>query len=89
MDAPEGHSATQLLIAAQGGDVAARDRLVALMYEDMRPLARGILNGQRNGHTLSATALVHEVFLRMFRGDALSNISNRAHFLLAAAQAMR
>lgn len=82
-------TATVLLAAARGGDGAARDRLVALIYDELRPLAGGLMGAERVGHTLQPTALVHEALMRLFDEDALHTIENRAHFLNAAAQAMR
>lgn len=82
-------TATALLVAARAGDGAARERLVALIYDELRPLAGGLMGGERAGHTLQPTALVHEALMRLFDEEALHTIENRAHFLNAAAQAMR
>ena len=69
-DVPAGHAAQspsddELLSAARQGDTAALDRLVPLLYDDLRRVARGHLRRERPGHSLQATALVHEVFLRL------------------------
>lgn len=89
MDSPHGATATDLLAAVQAGDSSARDRLVALVYHELGPLAGGMMRGERTSHTLQPTALVHQALMRLFDGDALKTIENRAHFLNAAAQAMR
>ncbi|MCG3125594.1 MAG: hypothetical protein CHACPFDD_00419 [Phycisphaerae bacterium] len=89
MDTGGRASATVLLAAARAGDGAARERLVALIYDELRPLAGGLMGAERVGHTLQPTALVHEALMRLFDEEALHTIENRAHFLNAAAQAMR
>lgn len=89
MDAGNRATATVLLAAIRAGDGKARERLVALVYEELRPLAGGLMGGERVGHTLQPTALVHEALLRLFDEEALHTIENRAHFLNAAALAMR
>jgi RNA polymerase sigma factor (TIGR02999 family) len=78
---------TQILEDLRHGDLAGRERLVAVVYEDLRELATGQLRRERAGHTLQPTALVHEAFLRLFGGDA--TWENRSHFFGAAAEAMR
>lgn len=82
-------TATVLLAAARAGDGAARERLIALIYDELRPLAGGLMRVERVGHTLQPTALVHEALIRLFDQEALHTLENRAHFLNAAAQAMR
>ncbi len=90
---PEGYKIpsgplTQLLEELRHGDTQARGRLVAAVYEDLRELAAVHLRGERVGHTLQPTALVHEAFLRLF-GSGGSAWENRAHFFGAAGEAMR
>lgn len=63
-------------------------RLVPLVYQELRSLAQARLNEERAGHTLAATALVHETYLRMFGGGDVP-WRNRAHFFDAAGTAMR
>jgi RNA polymerase sigma factor (TIGR02999 family) len=63
-------------------------RLMPLIYEELRALARRQLAAERAGHTLQATALVHEAYLRLI-GDRVIPWQNRAHFFSAAAEAMR
>lgn len=79
---------TDLLARWSAGDVAARDALVPLVYEQLRRIARKCLLSQRSGHTLQPTALVHEAYLRIAKGDSL-RWQNRAHFFAVAAQMMR
>jgi RNA polymerase sigma factor (TIGR02999 family) len=78
---------THLLEAMRRGD-AAPDELVALVYEELRHLASRELAGERAGHTLQATALVHEAYVRLM-GDRAASWENRRHFFAAAAEAMR
>jgi RNA polymerase sigma factor (TIGR02999 family) len=70
------------------GDESARDQLVPLVYEELRRIARRCLAGQRSGHTLQPTALVHEAYLRLV-GRGSVNWQSRMHFFAAAAQMMR
>lgn len=79
---------TQLLIAWNQGDQAARDELMPLVYDELRRLARGYLRRERPNHTLQPTALVHDAFLRLVDQSQV-NWQNRAHFLGAAARLMR
>jgi RNA polymerase sigma factor (TIGR02999 family) len=78
---------TRLLQSARGGDPAAFELLVPLIYEDLRRLARLQLGHEYGERTLNATALVHESFLKL-RAGALA-AADRAHFLAIAARAMR
>ena len=76
---------TRLLDAIQRGDARAGEELLPLVYAELRQLARTKMAREQPGHTLQATALVHEAWLRL--GDA--RFENRAHFFAAAAEAMR
>jgi RNA polymerase sigma factor (TIGR02999 family) len=78
---------TQLLSAWRGGDRAALDRLVPIIYRELHRLAHGALRGERAGHTLQTTALVHEAFLHL--ADAHVDWQDRAHFFAIAARQMR
>jgi RNA polymerase sigma factor (TIGR02999 family) len=82
------HSVTALLQAWGDGDLAARDRLFPLVYAELRRRAAHYLRGERRGHTLQPTALVHEAYLRL-AGPARMAWTGRAHFLAVASQAMR
>jgi RNA polymerase sigma factor (TIGR02999 family) len=70
------------------GDASAIDRVMPLVYAEMRKLAAHYLRQERSGHTLQPTALVHEVYFRLV-GQAQPEFQNRAHFLGVAAHAMR
>jgi len=78
---------TRLLEAVGSGDGTARDRLLERVYGELRRLAAGRMRRERPGHTLQPTALVHEAYLRLVRGEP--RFENRAHFFGAAAEAMR
>ena len=71
-----------------GGDVAALDQLLPLLYDELRRIARQRLRAERTGHTLQTAALVHEAYLRLVDQQG-ATIQNRAHFLAIAAQLMR
>lgn len=80
---------TRILSMSDGMDRAeALERLLPLVYEELRAIARARLRDERPGHTLQATALVHEAYLRLVGSDA-PPWSGRAHFFHAAAKAMR
>jgi RNA polymerase sigma factor (TIGR02999 family) len=83
-----GDEVTALLQAWGRGDAAARDRLIPLVYEELRRRAAAYLRKERQGDTLQPTALVHEVYLRLVRQDR-AVWQNRAQFLGVAAQMMR
>ena len=78
---------TQLLRAVREGDSEALDRLVPLVYDELRELARRELYREAPGHTLHATALVHEAYLKL-AGSGMP-ASDRTHFLAIAARSMR
>lgn len=79
---------TRILNAIEQGDTKAADRLLPLVYEELRLLAAQKLSQERPGQTLQATALVHEAYLRLI-GAENQNWENRGHFFKAAAEAMR
>jgi RNA polymerase sigma factor (TIGR02999 family) len=81
-------SVTELLIKWRDGDRAALDQLLPLVYRELRRLARYYLSQERPDHTLQATALVHEAYLRLV-GEQGANWQNRAHFFAIAAARMR
>ena len=78
----------QVLADWANRDPTARDRLVPIVYEELRRLAHHHMRGEREGHTLQTTALVNEVYLRLAGVDALRG-SDRAHFFALAATLMR
>lgn len=79
---------TQLLLAWNSGDEAALDKLIPLVYEELRQVAKRYMRREREGHTLQTAALVNEVYLRLI--DA-KNVrwQDRAHFFAISAQLMR
>lgn len=79
---------TRLLTAMEQGDPADVDRLLPAVYDELRRLAAARLAQERPGQTIQATALVHEVYLRLVGGDS-NRWENRRHFFGAAAEAMR
>jgi RNA polymerase sigma factor (TIGR02999 family) len=79
---------TRILNAIERGDAKATDELLPLVYEKLRLLAAQRLSHEPPGQTLQATALVHEVYLRLV-GNEPQSWENRGHFFAAAAQAMR
>jgi RNA polymerase sigma factor (TIGR02999 family) len=82
------HDVTQLLKDWSDGHTAVQDTLMPLVYDELRRLARNYLASQRRDHTLQATALVHEAFLRMV-DTRKTNWRSRLHFYRVAARAMR
>lgn len=84
----ERDDATVLLAKAADGDQAAASCLLPLVYEQLRKAAQIEMNGERRDHTLDATALVHEAYLKLV-GPRDVAWANRAHFYAAAAEAMR
>jgi RNA polymerase sigma factor (TIGR02999 family) len=79
---------TRIFERIREGDSQATDELLALVYSELRTLAAAKMARERPGHTLQATALVHEAWLRLATGPNLE-FNNRAHFFGAAAEAMR
>jgi RNA polymerase sigma factor (TIGR02999 family) len=80
---------TRLLNDAASGDARAAAELLPLVYEELRRLARQKMGQERAGHTLQATALVHEAYLRLVDGNTAKSWDGRWHFFAAAAEAMR
>lgn len=83
----EMHEVTRLLHSMNAGNREAVDALVPLVYSELRKLAAHYLKGERGGHTLQPTALVHEAFLRLIEQE--TDWQNRAHFFAMAASLMR
>src|SRR3954471_6015188 len=82
------HEVTGLLLSWRQGDAAALDHLLPLVYDELRRVARGHLRREAPGHSLQATALVHEVFLRLVDADRMTPTS-RTHFFAMSARLMR
>ena len=85
---PETDPITLLLKRFAGGDRRALDRLVPLLYPELRRLAGGYLGNERPGHTLQPTALVNEAYARLVKQDH-PDYQSRTHFIAVAAQVMR
>ena len=85
---PESDPITLLLKDFAEGDKSALDRLVPLMYPELRKLAGGYLRNERPGHTLQPTALVHEAYARLVDQNQ-PDYRNRTHFMAVAAHVMR
>ena len=79
---------TQLLQSWSHGDKAAIDKLMPLVYDELHSMARRYMSNEKPGHTLQATALVNEAYLRLVSGSG-ANWQNRAHFFAVSAQVMR
>src|SRR6476469_3952608 len=80
---------TQILSAIEQGDAQAADRLLPLVYDELRKLAAQRLADEKPGQTLQPTALVHEAYLRLVGPDQGQHWNSRGHFFAAAAEAMR
>lgn len=78
---------TQLLTEWQAGRPQALDRLAPLVYDELRRLARTYMRAERSSHTLQATAVVHEAFLRLIQANVALN--DRDHFFALASRLMR
>lgn len=79
---------SELLVAWGGGDVSALERLMPLVYDELKRLAHRYMRGERVGHTLQTTALVNEAYLRLAKWKDVS-WQNRAQFFAVSAQMMR
>ncbi len=79
---------TTLLAAARGGDRQAADQAFTLLYDDLRRLARSRLRQHQTMTLLDTTSLVHESYMKLVGGDALS-VENRQHFFAYASRVMR
>src|SRR4029077_19091186 len=75
-------------LAWRQGDHDAFDRLVPLVYAELRRLAHGYMRGERPGHTLQTTALIHEAYVRLANAPQM-RWQNRAHFFAVSAKVMR
>jgi len=80
---------TQLLNAVAAGDPTAAAELLPLVYDELRKLAAMRMAAESPDHTLQATALVHEAYLRLVTNEQPQDWSGRGHFFAAAAEAMR
>src|SRR5262249_62326053 len=79
---------THILSAIEQGDPSAAERLLPLVYDELRKLAAARLAKEMPGQTLQATALVHEAYLRLVDVEQAQHWNSRGHFFAAAAEAM-
>src|SRR5688572_22312478 len=80
---------THILSQIDEGDPLATERLLPLVYDELRRLAGARLSEEKPGQTLQATALVHEAYIRLVGGEQGKHWNSRGHFFSAAAEAMR
>jgi RNA polymerase sigma factor (TIGR02999 family) len=80
---------THILAKIETGDHQASEQLLPLVYDELRKLAAARMASERPDHTLQATALVHEAYMRLVDGKGEANWNSRGHFFGAAAEAMR
>jgi RNA polymerase sigma factor (TIGR02999 family) len=80
---------TRILSAIEQGDPHAPAKLLPLVYDELRKLARDKLAREKPGQTLQATALVHEAYLRLVEGEPALHWNSKGHFFAACAEAMR
>jgi RNA polymerase sigma factor (TIGR02999 family) len=80
---------TQILKSIESGDPQAAEKLLPLVYDELRKLAAAKLAQEKPGQTLEATALVHEAYLRLVNVEKVQQWNSRGHFFGAAAEAMR
>jgi RNA polymerase sigma-70 factor (ECF subfamily) len=85
---PDSQQVTTLLFDLRGGDPTARGRLMEIVYPELRHLALMYLRAERSSHTLQATALVNELYIRLFGSQPL-DWQNRTHFFAVAAKTLR
>jgi len=83
----EQHNLTQLLIDWRGGSEAALNQLLPIIHSNLRQLASKYMRSENEGHTLQATALVNEAFIKLVNADV--TWQNRAHYMALSARAMR
>ena len=84
----KGPNVSELLRELSEGKPGALDRLIPVVYDELRRIAHGQLHGERSGHTLNTTALVHETYLRLVKIERVE-WQDRAHFFAVAARVMR
>lgn len=84
----EEHRTRDLVLASRNASDEATGELMALVYDELRDLARRVMQRESSDHTLQPTALVHEAYLKLLRGEDLQ-ARDRSHFFAIAARAMR
>ncbi|MBS1813216.1 MAG: sigma-70 family RNA polymerase sigma factor [Acidobacteria bacterium] len=88
MATPSSNEVTELLLAWNSGEETALEKLMPLVYDELRRLARNYMSGERQGHVLQTTALVNEAYLRLIDSSRVQ-WQNRAHFFAVSCQLMR
>ncbi len=83
------HDVTQILGQIESGDPLAAEKLLPLIYDELRKLAAVRMSNENPGQTLQATALVHDAYLRLVDVEKVQHWDSRGHFFAAAAEAMR
>ncbi len=83
------HDITQILGQIESGDSSAAEKLLPLVYDELRKLAAARLAQEKPGQTLQATALVHDAYIRLVDVDKAQHWDSRGHFFAAAAEAIR
>ena len=83
------HEFTLILGQARAGDERARGELIALVYDELRRVASGLMRRERADHTLSPTGVVHEAVIRLLGGAMFDKAADRSYLFASAARAMR
>ncbi len=83
------HEFTLIFGRARAGDERARGELIALIYDELRRIASGLMHRERIGHTLSPTAVVHEAVIRLLGAEVFAKAADRGYLFASAARAMR
>jgi RNA polymerase sigma-70 factor, ECF subfamily len=83
------HELTSIMIRARGGDQGAKGELIAMVYDELRRVASGMMRRERTEHTLSPTAVVHEAVIRLIGDAVIESSPDRAFLFASAARAMR
>jgi RNA polymerase sigma-70 factor (ECF subfamily) len=83
------HEFTLIFGRARAGDERARGELIALIYDELRRIASGLMLRERTGHTLSPTAVVHEAVIRLLGAAVFDKAADRGYLFASAARAMR
>ncbi|MFK7819252.1 MAG: ECF-type sigma factor [Planctomycetaceae bacterium] len=78
-----------LLQRVRHGDDTAREALFSVVYDQLRRMAQGLMQSERNDHTLQASALINEAYLKLIKGDVIQTVENRRHLFGTAARAMQ
>ena len=83
------HEFTSIMIRARGGDQRAKGEVIAMVYDELRRVASGMMRRERTEHTLSPTAVVHEAVIRLIGDAVIESSPDRAFLFASAARAMR